>query len=47
MTDPAIYEEMFRTFGRKYPSGWPKYEQRFRTGLADGTRVLVKYNPVD
>lgn len=47
VADPEIYEEMFRTFARKYPNGWPKYEQRFRQGLADGTRVLVKYQPIE
>jgi len=44
--DPALYEEMYRTFAKKYPDGWPKYEQQFRKGLADGSRVLIKYEPV-
>jgi hypothetical protein len=46
VTDPPLYEEMYRTFARKYPEGWPKYEHRFREGLADGTRVLIRYEPV-
>lgn len=44
--DTALYEQMYRTFATKYPDGWPKYEQQFRKGLADGTRVLIKYEPV-
>ena len=44
--DPALYDQMYRTFATKYPDGWPKYEQQFRKGLADGTRVLIKYQPV-
>lgn len=44
--DTAVYDEMYRTFAKKYPDGWPKYEQQFRKGLADGTRVLIKYAPV-
>jgi len=47
VNDRTIHEEMFRTFERKYPGSWPKYEQRFRTGLTDGTRVLIRYQPVD
>jgi hypothetical protein len=46
VADPSLYDEMYRTFARKYPEGWPKYEQRFREGLTDGTRVLIKYEPV-
>ena len=41
--DETVYQVMFRTFAEKYPEGWPKYEQRFRDGLKDGTRVLIKY----
>lgn len=43
--DEAVYEVMYRTFAEKYPEGWPKYEQRFRDGLKDGSRVLIKYQP--
>lgn len=46
VVDQTVYDELFRTFARKYPDGWPRYEQRFRSGLADGTRVLIKYQPV-
>jgi hypothetical protein len=45
--DPALYEVLFRALAEKYPEGWPQYESRFRSGLADGTRVLIKYQPVD
>jgi hypothetical protein len=44
--DTAVYDEMYQTFAKKYPDGWPKYEQQFRKGLADGSRVLIKYTPV-
>jgi hypothetical protein len=47
VADPALHQEMFRAFARKYPQGWPKYEDRFRQGLADGTRVMVKYLPTE
>jgi hypothetical protein len=43
--DPKVAERMFEAFAKKYPDGWPKYEQRFRDGMKDGSRVLVKYVP--
>jgi hypothetical protein len=44
--DPAVYEKLYATYARKYPDGWPRYEARFRDGLKDGTRVLMRYEPV-
>jgi predicted pyridoxine 5'-phosphate oxidase superfamily flavin-nucleotide-binding protein len=43
--DPKAYEALFTTLAEKYPDGWKQYEERFRTGLADGSRVLIKYDP--
>jgi hypothetical protein len=43
--DPKAYEALFTTLAEKYPDGWKQYEQRFRSGLADGSRVLIKYEP--
>ena len=44
--DPAAYERLYATFAKKYPEGWPKYDARFRDGLKDGSRVLMRYQPV-
>ena len=44
--DPTVYERLFTTYAQKYPDGWPKYEARFREGLKDGSRVLMRYQPV-
>jgi hypothetical protein len=44
--DPAVYERLSATFAKKYPDRWPGYEARFRDGLKDGTRVLMRYDPV-
>ncbi len=43
--DEKMYATMFRTFAKKYPSGWRKHEEGFRTGFADGSRVLIRYDP--
>jgi hypothetical protein len=31
---------------KKYPDSWPKYEKRFREGLKDGQRVMIRYAPL-
>jgi hypothetical protein len=43
--DQAVYEKMFETYAKKYPDGWPKFEQKFRDGFKDASRVLIKYTP--
>lgn len=45
VNDPKIQEALFKAYAKKYPGGWPKHEQGFRTGFEDGSRVLVKYVP--
>jgi hypothetical protein len=45
--DPEVNTAMFETFAKKYASGWSSHEKNFRDGLADGSRVLIKYEPVD
>jgi hypothetical protein len=42
---PEINAVMFETFAKKYADHWKSYEERFRTGLKDGSRVLVRYTP--
>ena len=44
--DPKVLDRMYAAYARKYPDRWPGYEQRFRDGMKDGSRVLVKYVPV-
>ncbi len=38
---PAALEK----FGTRYPDGWDKWGPRFKDGLADGSRVLIRYRP--
>ena len=40
-----VWPVLFDTFGRKYGSRWKSYEESFRKGLADGSRVLIRYTP--
>ena len=43
--DDSVIEAAFAAFGGKYPDEWDKWEPRFRKGLADGSRVLIRYRP--
>jgi len=43
--DDAVTEIMYKTFAEKYPDGWPRFEESFRSGFADGSRTLVRYDP--
>jgi hypothetical protein len=45
VNDPTIHEAMLQAYAKKYPQGWPKHEEGFRTGFKDGSRLLVKYVP--
>ena len=43
--DTSVAERALASFGAKYPDEWEKWEPRFRKGLADGSRVLIRYRP--
>ncbi len=43
---PALWAEFCEALAKKYPSSWPRHEKGFRSGYADGSRVLIRYSPV-
>lgn len=45
--DTTIHEAMFKTYAEKYGDRWSGYEKQFRDGLTNGSRVLIKYQPVE
>src|SRR5205807_1606633 len=47
VTDPEANKVLFETFAKKYTNEWKPLEQKFRDGLANGSRVLIKYEPAD
>jgi hypothetical protein len=47
VNEPDVYRVLFATYAKKYGGDWTKYEDKFRTGLKDGSRVLIKYTPKD
>ncbi len=42
-TDAAEHARLLEGFGAKYASEWGKWGPRFKNGLADGSRVMLKY----
>ena len=45
--DAKVNNVLFTKLAEQYPDGWPKYEDSFRKGLAEGgSYVLIKYTPV-
>lgn len=43
--DQQEHKRVLALFGDKYPLSWLVYGPRFRKGLADGSRTLIKYRP--
>jgi hypothetical protein len=46
-SDPAAFARVAPIYARKYPGEWAStWEARFRRGLSDGSRVLIRYTPM-
>jgi hypothetical protein len=43
VTDPALQAAMLEKFGGKYADEWPAWGPRWQKGLADGSRVMIRY----
>jgi hypothetical protein len=43
-TDAAEHVRVLELFGLKYSAEWGKWGPRFSNGLADGSRVMLKYS---
>ena len=43
--DALEHVRVLEIFGGKYADEWGTWGPRFRNGLADGSRVLLKYQP--
>lgn len=43
---PATHDHALTLFGSKYTKEWGSWGPRFKNGLADGTRVLIRYRAV-
>ena len=41
----ALLDRMLEVYGEKYPDEIGKWSGRFKKGLADGSRVIIRYEP--
>jgi hypothetical protein len=47
-SDPEAFARVLPIYARKYPDEWAsKWEARFKQGMADGSRVLIRYTPAE
>ncbi len=44
--DAQLLDRLLATFDRKYPEEIGSWRDKMRQGFADGTRVLIRYTPV-
>jgi hypothetical protein len=45
--NPSVHEELLPYFGAKYAAEWDRWGPRFRKGLANGSRSLLRYKIAD
>ncbi|MGR8919015.1 MAG: hypothetical protein ACU85V_05300 [Gammaproteobacteria bacterium] len=45
--DAAVHQTLLPEFGQKYADEWGSWGPRFRDGLADGSRVMLRYRIED
>jgi hypothetical protein len=43
--EPAQHDHALVLFGSKYTQDWGSWGPKFKAGLADGSRVLIRYTP--
>ena len=43
--DAAAHVQALALFGKKYSSEWSDWGPKFKNGLADGSRVMLRYTP--
>jgi hypothetical protein len=43
--DAKVADLLRETYAKKYSDRWPGFAEKFKEGLKDGSRVLVKYVP--
>jgi hypothetical protein len=44
--DRAIFDRLLEGFAGRYPAEWDKWKPRFEKGYSDGSRVVIRYEPL-
>ena len=45
VNDAQVHATVLERFGKKYSVEWLYYGPKFREGLQDGSRVMLRYSP--
>ena len=45
-TDVSTQERVLKAYKEKYNTGWLFWSRRFRNGLKEGSRVMLRYRPI-
>ena len=45
-TDVSTQERVLKAYKEKYNTGWLFWNRRFRNGLKEGSRVMLRYRPI-
>ena len=45
-TDPATFKRLLDAYARKYPSAWSSWKPRFESGFKNGSRLMIRYQPI-
>jgi hypothetical protein len=45
--DKAVFERLMQAFAERYADEWSKWKPRFDKGYADGSRLVVRYTPIE
>ena len=44
-SNPEVHANVLEKFGQKYADEWGSWGPKFRDGLAEGSRVMLRYHP--
>jgi hypothetical protein len=42
----AVFDRLLAAYAVKYADEWGKWQPRFESGYADGSRVVIRYSPI-
>jgi len=45
--DRAVFDRLLAAYAAKYADEWGKWQPRFESSYADGSRIVIRYSPVE
>ncbi len=44
--DRAVFTRLLEAYARKYPGAWSNWKPRFESGFQNGSRIMIRYKPI-